>query len=749
MAKWNPKTTPDLITPTNIQEDLLRQETLAGSGQTGSGYRAPSPDPMLQANYENFLRRYESSLFRQAQVNLLPSVTRDIEAKASRAKTPKELDKVIKDTIAVQTKYLNDLLTDINNRANTLGTMAQIKMDKELAKQTSADPQTLQFYQEKIDEVKSIEASLRTYAETVTKKLTSKVTTAATTTFKKASLERQQIQEKKVRVEEARIVSKYQSQFEKTVKQELDLVAKRTAYEQAQQFINKETARGVDPKQVMAEARKVYDATREEVLTKTKVESKLPREEVLARYEEQNKQFGKFDFVSEITQMPAFVNEARKFEIEFRTGLVKSGQEILDYFAKVGQTVPQDLEKQLKKPTFTAESGTVFASGITDKNRETVTKQLQETFQKASEPGPYTPPSMEPKPTYIDVLRQRVPTGFQKIAELLTTTAQERAAQQAKSQAQPTPTPNQPPGQPPVPPNYNKSSLTLPPGGNGGGGGGLDDITNLTTRLSLLRSRLKMLGDAVTVVTAIPKQVLAATAEATTAQGIEPAQATGAFAKGLKTATGAAGSLGGAAAGGAIGGAIGSVIPGAGTAAGMVLGSAIGGGIGTAAGGMLADPIPILTKIADNTAKSVEAFSPQVLTTRLDGQLEMLRLSISTADKYGSELAELQIYSNSVRQEMYKLGVEFLIAFKPFIEDMTALVIYIVTSLTSMMKWLYFMYEVALKIVPVLGPLRIAAMAAGDWFEKSKKDTPKSGPMDRDISVNALMENRPRKIVER
>lgn len=736
MAKWNPKNTPPLIPPATIQDDLLRQETLAGSGQPGPTYKTLGPDPMLQTQYENFIRTYQSSFYRQSQVNLLPSVTRDIEVKASRAKTQKELDKVIKDTIAIQTKYLDDLLTDINNRANTIGTTAQMRLEKqEELKQTGGkfDQDLIDFYEAKINEVKSIESSLRAYAESVTRKLTGRITKEATRSFKVASKEREEVQAKKIRVEETRIVSKYQSQFEKSVKQELDLIAKRTAYEQAQEFINTETKRGVDPKQAIAEAKKIYDATKEEVLTKTKVESKLPREEILARYEDQNKQFSKYDFVSEVTQMPAFVNEARKFELEFRTGLVKSGQEILDYFTKVGQTIPQDLEKQLKKPSFTAESGTVFASGITDKNREAITAKLQETFQKASGPAPYTPPTLEPKPTYIDALRARVPniSGLQRIAELLTTTSQERK-QQPPSQ------PPKSPGQPPVPPNFNKSSLSPSPGDDDRGMG-LNGLTDLATRMSLLRSRLKVVGDIVNTATAIPKEILKATESATTKEGIEPSQATQAFATGFKKTTAAGGSAVGSLIGGVAGGAIGGPI---GAAAGMVAGSSIGGMAGSTAGGMLSDPIPILTKIADNTAKSVQAFSPQVLTARLDNQIEMLKLNIDTADRYGQELADLQIYSNTLRQEMYKLGVEFLIAFKPFIEDMTSLVIFIVTTLRYFMKLIYGIFEFTVAMLPVINIFRALALTIDDWIGSNKKKD--SNFTTENFGTDAFMENRPK-----
>jgi hypothetical protein len=739
-----PPTKP-VVKPIEVPESILSTEASKAPQMSTGAYKQLGPDPMLEAQVENFTRRYGSSKFRQFEVQYMPAITRDLEAKASKAKSQKELDKIIKDTIAVQTKNLKEFLTDTSNSANLLGTTAQMRLEKEANKE-DPNESLIEFYQNKIDEIKSIESSITTYSADVTKRLTKEVTRTATEVYKKSASERTQTELKKRKVEEEKILKKYDSQFQQALKQELELTAKRTAFEQAQSFIDQQVAKGVRREDVMPEARRIYDATKQEVLSKTKVESKLDREEILGRYELQSKQFSKFDFVSEVTEMPDFVSEARKFEIEFRTGLVKSGQDILNYFQKMGQSVPQQLEKQLLKPTFTAESGTVFGSGITDKNRAKIAESLQATFQAASGPQPYVPPSMQPKKTYADFISERAPSGLlQSLAQLLTMTSEER--RQAKTK---TPTP------PPTPTSggsggkgggFDKSSLSLP-GDNGGGGGDFDlqSLGDVATRVGLLKSRLKMITDAVAAVTAIPKELLAITPEATTRQGVSTGQVGGAFAKGLKTTTTATGSVIGGAVGGSIGGAVlGTFIGGpAGTLAGTVGGAALGGGAGSAAGSLMGDPIPILGEIADNTAKSVQAFSPQVLTERLDGQIAMLKLNIDTADKYGAELAELQMYANTARQEMYKLGVEFLIEFKPFFEDMLALIIWITSGLKNIMSTLYLIFDSGMHIISLFGPIRWAAELAGEWFRKGKRKKDLRDPvLEQQGLTRSFMLNRP------
>lgn len=742
------KNVAPIVKPIEVPEEVLSEESSKIQQIPTGAYKQLGPDPMLEARIQNFERRYKTGLFRQSEVQFMPSISRDLEAKASKARTPKELEKVIKDTIAIQTKNIKELLTDVSNSANLLGTTAQMRLERELGKEEPSEA-LIEFYQNKIDEVKAIETDLDTYSKDVTKRLSKEVTKTATEVYKKATSERTQTELKKRKVEEEKIVKKYESQFSQALKQELELVAKRTAFEQAQKFIDTEVARGVSKDDIMPEARRIYDATKKEVLSKTKVQSKLSREEVIGRYELQSKQFSKSDFVSEVTSMPSFVNEARKFEIEFRTGLVKSGKDILDYFQKMGQSVPQQLEKELLKPTFKAESGTVFGLGINRYNRERIAEELKSTFEAASGPQPYVPPTLQPKKTYSDFVSEKVPSGIlQSLAQLLTLTREER--QQAKTRT-PVPPSNNPPvsgsgGSGGRGGNFDKSSLSPPGGGGGGGGFDFDSLGDIASRIGLLKIRMKMLGDMVTAVTSIPKELLAITPEATTRQGVSTGQVGGAFAKGLKSTTTAVGSAAGGLIGSSIGGAtLGTLIGGpAGTVAGGVAGAALGGTIGNVTGSLMGDPIPLLGEIADNTAKSVQAFSPQVLVERLDGQISMLKLNIDTANKYGSELAELQMYANTARQEMYKLGVEFLIEFKPFFEDILALIVWIVSGLRYIMSTLYMIFEVGTHVVNLFGPIRWAAEAANEWFNRGKRRKNLGDPVIEQMGVTgAFMLNRP------
>lgn len=733
------------IQPIQVDENVLAGETSMEAPQAKSLYRPRTPDDTLQAQIENLNRRYKYELFRQSEIRYMPSVTRDLEAKASKAKTKKELVKVIEDTIAVQTGNVQELVTKIANSSNTLGTTAQTRMLRAEGKE-SPDQELIDFYQEKIDEVKSIESKLGSHADQALKKLTSQVTKTATEAYEKSQKERAQTELKKRKVGEEKVLSKYKSQYEKVLKDELELIANRTAFEEAQKFIDTESARGVSKEDIMPEARRIYDATKKEVLSKTKIESKLDREEVLGRYELQSKQFSKFDFMSEVTQMPEFVNEARKFELEFRTGLFKSGKDILDYFQKMGQVVPEQLEKQLLKPTFSAQSGTVFGAGITGRNREKIAEELRAIFEAASGPQPYVPPTLQPKKTYADFVSERVSSGvLQSLAQMLTMTREER--QQAKAKT-PTPPPSTPTdsGSGGRGGSFDKSSLSFPGDDGGGGGFNFDSLGDIASRIGLLKIRMKMVGDAITAVTSIPKELLAITPEATTRQGVSVGQVGGAFAKGLKGATGAAGSAVGGLVGGSIGGAaLGTLIGGpAGTLAGGAAGAALGGAVGKATGSLMGDPIPLLGEIAENTAKSVQAFSPQVLVERLDGQISMLKLNIDTANKYGSELAELQMYANTARQEMYKLGVEFLIEFKPFFEDMLALIVWIVSGLRYLMSTLYMIFEIGTHIVTLFAPIRWAAEAANEWFKKGKRKKDLGDPVIEQMGLTgSFMLNRP------
>lgn len=738
-----PKQSP--ITTVQIDDNLLSQEVMKGSGATGtSAYKALAPDAMFGAQVENFTRTYGASFYRQNQVNLRPALTRDVGPKAARAKTQQELDKVIKDTVSLQTKYLNDLVTNINNAANLLGTTAQVRMESAMQSDPEGkDPATQElvaFYQNKIDEIKSVEASLETYSQSVISKLSKQVTNIATKSFRQASIKRDAETKKKTDIREAKILKKYEAEFQKEIKAQLDIVAKKTAFEQAQRFIDEQSAQGIDRSKVMPEAKRVYDATREEILRGTKIESKLDRNEILARYEQQNQQFSKSDFVSEVIESPQVLDATKRFELEFRLGLVKSGQEILNYFSSVGKAVPANLAKQLGKPTFTAESGTVFGSGITDKNREAISKSLAGTFESAAGPAPYIPPAMQPDPTYIERLEQNAPSRLRGILKYLTTTSKERRPN----------TPSLPPGN--------------AGGGSGGGGGtfdkgglsfpeggddpkkrlGFKSLAEVYGRVDLARQRLTVATNLAKAGTAIPIELLGGTGEATTMQGVSAPETMARFTKGARSAAKLTGAAAGSLIGGAtLGGVLGTFLGGPiGTAAGMAIGAAGGSAVGGAASAPL-EMIPLLSTIADNTAKSAQVFSPEIIAAKLDGQLKMLQMNIDTAQRYGTELSELTISSNNLRQEMYELGIEFLITFKPVLETLTNLVILIASAILGIVNLLANILQAIGSLLAIIPGVQTIGDILGRWLlGTSKKDPAKSGFRN---NTTAFMQNRPDK----
>ena len=737
----NPKQSP--ITTVQIDDNLLSQEVMKGSGDTStSAYKTLAPDALFGAQVENFTRTYGASFYRQNQVNLRPALARDVAPKAARAKTQQELDKVIKDTIGLQTKYLNDLVTNINNAANLLGTTAQVRMENASQSDPEGkDPATQElvaFYQNKIDEIKSVEASLETYAQSVIGKLSKQVTTIATKSFRQASIQRDADTKKKTDIREAKILKKYEAEFQKEIKAQLDIVAKKTAFEQAQQFIDNQSAQGIESSKIMPEAKRVYDVTREEIIRGTKIESKLDRDEIISRYDQQNQQFRKSDFVSEVTESPQILDAKKRFELEFRLGLVKSGQEILNYFSTVGKSVPQNLEKVLNRPTFTSESGTVFGSGITNRNRDAIAKSLSETFESAAGPAPYIPPAMQPDPTYVERLEQNAPSRLRGILKYLTTTSKER-----------NPISSPPPGSfgggsgKGGGGTFDKGGLSFPEGGDDPKKRlGFKSLAEVYGRVDLARQRLGMVANVAKAGASVPIELMSATENATTAQGVASPEVMGKFVKGSRNAIKLGSTAVGAYAGGAmLGGILGTFLgPGIGTAAGMAVGGMLGGAAGSAGSAPL-EMIPLLSTIADNTAKSASAFSPEILAAKLDGQLKMLQMNIDTGERYGRELSELTAYSNSVREEMYKLGVEFLITFKPLIEDMTSLVIFIIGHLRSIMNGIYAAVETIMFFTPLIAPIRITADLVQRWIGSTGKKDPTEGGFRN--NTTAFMQNRP------
>lgn len=77
--------------------------------------------------------------------------------------------------------------------------------------------------------------------------------------------------------------------------------------------------------------------------------------------------------------------------------------------------------------------------------------------------------------------------------------------------------------------------------------------------------------------------------------------------------------------------------------------------------------VSILGEIADNTAKNVEAFSPEVLMAGVENKLLRLNQNIAIGNEKGTKLAEYQRSQGTLSRQMYELGVEFFSILQPFI----------------------------------------------------------------------------------
>jgi hypothetical protein len=139
--------------------------------------------------------------------------------------------------------------------------------------------------------------------------------------------------------------------------------------------------------------------------------------------------------------------------------------------------------------------------------------------------------------------------------------------------------------------------------------------------------------------------------------------------------------IGGTAAGAAIGSAI---VPGAGTLVGAAVGAAAGGKIGEALAELtgLGDIVEITTallQIEENTAQTVKAFSPALISTSIDRQIQMLQMNMDTASRYGDSMAEYQEASNQLQAEMYAATIDFMNYVRPYL-------IIILQILTAMLR---------------------------------------------------------------
>lgn len=102
------------------------------------------------------------------------------------------------------------------------------------------------------------------------------------------------------------------------------------------------------------------------------------------------------------------------------------------------------------------------------------------------------------------------------------------------------------------------------------------------------------------------------------------------------------------------------------------VGAIIGAGIGQAISKVVpveqyAEMVSLLYEINSNIAKNSEAFSSELLATKLDMQLSKLQQNIDVADKYGSTIAEVQAASNELSLILYEEFARFVDKIGPFL----------------------------------------------------------------------------------
>lgn len=692
----------NVIDPASIPKSQLQSESTVGTPTTPSSsyYKNLGPDETFNARIENFLRTFNSEFFKNKEAILAPAISRDVELKAKKAKDQQALNKVIEDEVVRQLKFLKDFQTNILNQANTLGTAAQVKLQSASSAE-EPDQQLIAFYENKINEIKETESKLSQYFKESESKIGTQLKSLAQQGFNQGYDERLNQSLVKVRKEEQDILNRYQKQFDKAVKAEWDQVASQVAFDVAQEFITKKEAAKASPAEYRPESKRLYSTVKADVKKYMPTQPELTREEIIDRYREQGK-FLPEDLRPKVEPtMPtsSFLPPGKLMELyparqrnlyaigsasdplfgfrsSFLRGDRKTGEELLNYFTQQNQPVPSELSSFLSKKFFSAEGGSVKGPSITNANRERIANQLRDLMTAASGGGAGKPP-----------------TG--------TTTAS-------------------PAGQPPNGPNIPPTSSNLKYSPISSSPGTTESVNAILAVNNLLMNGLEPV-----------KKALGSAAQATAKGGIGLSGVSGAAASGV------------AGAGTFIGGAIGGIMGASGGPAGIVAGIGTGSALGTA-GGTLAgsgfEITSILSQIEENTSERITAFSPEVLGEKLDNQLAMLQLQLSSAKQYGSQFAELDAAANTLRQKMYQAAIEILIAAKPFILENIALLSMLIEGSKQILIGVLYFREWTKWFDPIFGPFaRLASIFYGEESKKKKKK-PSMPWID---PLKGLMKNRP------
>ena len=151
--------------------------------------------------------------------------------------------------------------------------------------------------------------------------------------------------------------------------------------------------------------------------------------------------------------------------------------------------------------------------------------------------------------------------------------------------------------------------------------------------------------------------------------------------------------------------------------------------------------VSLLGEIADNTAKNVEAFSPEIIMANVESRLLRLNQNMAIGSSYGDKLADYQRSQSAISRQMYELGVDLFGIFQPFIT-------FVVDVLTSILSVIGFIATVISLIASILDPI---LKTAGRFFRDTGEYIRRisnwlTGSKDQEIPnyTKEFMQNDPR-----
>lgn len=184
---------------------------------------------------------------------------------------------------------------------------------------------------------------------------------------------------------------------------------------------------------------------------------------------------------------------------------------------------------------------------------------------------------------------------------------------------------------------------------------------------------------------------------------------------------------------GAAMGAAGGIAGIAGGPIGMIAGAAIGEQIAELIPmEQYAEMIGLLYEINANIAKNSEAFSADLLITKVDQQVALLEQNINVGQTYGAEIAEVQASQNELSLLLYQEFVDIALMLKPTMLTM-------LTIMKTAVESLSLMVIMSKNFINSMFPIFSTLGYAADWFlakEKSKPSGKRSLDFNREANEN-------------